>query len=212
MEDPDFKRPNNETSDQPDLHAGPDLPTAKPKPAAETAESRFGRLMRATTRFLALVLGLLAVGFLAAYFLLYRPLQIQESANRQDLEQSSSFLSMIQAERDRLLNENTRLQADLDATQAQILLLRAQKDVNLARAELANRNTTTASQALENIAATLKDLTPLVPAEKASQVRSIETRLALVQDEIGSDARTAASDLQILYNQLAELDASLVGS
>lgn len=179
-------------------------------------ETRFGRFMRTMLRFLATVLGLFALGLLAGYLLLARPLDQQARSLRADVENANASLAAAEAglesarqDAARLEREASGLRDDLRTAQARILLLRASADVAAARMELALNRPAAAKQALETTPAALTELQASLPGPGAEQVKAIAARLELSVGEIDTDPRLASSDLEILIRQLDELEASL---
>jgi hypothetical protein len=172
-------------------------------------ETGFGRFMRKLVRGLALVIGLLALGVLAAYILLYRPLQQQYRTDLAELESARQNLSSLTQEVGSLRTRSSTLEASFSGEQNHVTLLRVMRDVTLARAELAGGDPKAASTALERAK---KDLTSLDAAMKTADsdlATTIRGRLDLALTEIAPDADTAISDLVILAQKLEEMEKLL---
>jgi len=219
----------SEPAARPDEGAGPAgperaAPAAKPESGFKRGlraflgtETRFGRFMRGFLRWTAAVAGLFALGLLSGYLLLYRPAQQQVRSLQSEYDQSQKDLQRAQAELDQarqnlkvMERQGQGLQKDLGTARSHVLLLSALAGVNESRMELALKKTAAAREALDPAGAALKQLGPVVAAADSDLLNTAQARLALVLTEISNDPKTAASDLEILTQQLKDLESKLV--
>jgi septal ring factor EnvC (AmiA/AmiB activator) len=225
MQNPTPNTPIDETADPSNeshttTPAGPEPKSANHSLGAKIFDphTRFGRFMRALTRTLAVMVGFFALGVLAAYLLLYRPLSTQSARNQADLAAARQQVSQLQqsvsqAQKDvaDLKKTNQDLSNRLDQTKADQALLSAQAAVSQARYAVATKDTAAAKQVLATVPAALDQLAPAAGSANSAKIADMRSRLALALGEIDRDPQTAASDLGILATQLADLGKSLSG-
>jgi septal ring factor EnvC (AmiA/AmiB activator) len=205
---------------QPTAPAGSEPKNAKSSLVGKMYDphTRFGRFMRALTRTLALVVGFFALGVLAAYLLLYRPLSAQSKSNQTDLTSARQEVSLLQhsvsqAQKDvsDLKKTNQELSASLEQAKTGQALLSVQVAVSQARYGVAIKDAAAAKQALAGVPAALDLLAPAAGSANAAQIAGMRSRLALALGEIDHDPQTAASDLEILATQLTDLGKRMSG-
>ena len=183
-------------------------PPAKPSGGLFNPRTRFGRFMRGLTRVLAIIVGLFALGMLATYLLLYRPLDDQAAKLKAELAQDRQQIAQLQADLDqsrqdaaRLTAANQSLGQNADQAKARQALLAALAAVNEARYHLAAGDTPAAQAALAGVPTGLNSL----GAAPSAGVQDARSRLDLVNQELTRDPKTAASDLAILADQISTL-------
>jgi hypothetical protein len=209
--------PGNTAAEQ-DIKAAPEAAQPKRSLLARMydPQTKFGRFMRGLTRVLAVVVGLFALGVLATYLMLYRPLADEASGLRTQLAQAQQQagqlqqdLSKAQQDVSQLKKSNAELTASLGQIQGSQAVLTALSSVNLARYYLASGKTADAKSALDAVPAALDDVAKAAGGSNAAQIADIRSRLALAVGEMERDPQTAASDLGILVTQLTDLDKKL---
>ena len=172
-------------------------------------ESRLGRINRSIVRGLGWFVGLFALGFFAAFLLLYMPkAQDYESvlANYQQtsgqLEEAQNSLKTLQSENDTLKNEVGRYQT-LSNTYAiseqtlQVQMALQQHDIQFA------------AYALKKLQSSFETYLPEVQKVDADLAKVIQGRLAVVEAELSSDAKTAQMDLETILKNLGEVKSKL---
>ncbi|KPL81825.1 HlyD family secretion protein [Levilinea saccharolytica] len=220
-----------ETSESPAAEEAPVLgeaeggtPTEPPKPPLFrrvmgflfNPETRLGRGMRAAVRIAGVTVGLLALGFLAAVLLLWRPSQQSLERTQAQLTDTQAQLSQAQEQAASLETQLTAARADRD--QAQSLAARGQTRaqvlkvlyaVTTARMALERRDGQMAHKSLEDAQAQLNESLPSLQALSPADAERIASRLDLARSELPRDPATAATDLEILDRWLLELEAAL---
>ena len=204
--------------------AGGETPAAPPKPPffrrvmgfLFNPETRLGRGMRAAVRIAGVTVGLLALGFLAAVLLLWRPSQQTLERTQAQLTDTQAQLSTAKEEAASLETQLTTARADRD--QAQSLAARSQTRagvlkvlyaVTTARMALERRDGQMAHKSLEDAQAQLNESLPSLQALSPADAERIASRLDLARSELPRDPATAATDLEILDRWLLELEAAL---
>ena len=179
-------------------------------------ETRLGRGMRAAVRIAGVTVGLLALGFLAAVLLLWRPSQQSLERTQAQLTDTQTQLSQAQEQAASLETQLTTARADRD--QAQSLAARSQTragvlkvlySVTTARMALERRDGQMAHKSLEDAQARLNESLPSLQALSPADAERIASRLDLARSELPRDPATAATDLEILDRWLLELEAAL---
>lgn len=219
-----------ETSESPAAEEAPVLgeaggtPTELPKPPLFrrvmgflfNPETRLGRGMRTAVRIAGVTVGLLAMGFLAAVLLLWRPSQQTLERTQAQLTDTQAQLSQAQEQAASLETQLTAARADRD--QAQSLAARSQTRaqvlkvlyaVTTARMALERRDGQMAHKSLEDAQAQLNESLPSLKALSPADAERIASRLDLARSELPRDPATAATDLEILDRWLLELEAAL---
>ncbi len=176
-------------------------------------ETRMGRFLRPLVRWLAIIVGLFALGFLTAYLLLYRP----EYASRLDAQKQ---IATLQQELKETKSELTKTAADLKAvqerydatkTEAEKLAVRVQiaaviQNALEAQNALANREQGIARQAVTSAKAALEKVQPAIRGKNPALADDLMTRLQLAISEMERDPKTAQKDLRILVDSLQKVD------
>jgi len=194
----------------------PEMPS-KPRKGALyvlfSPETRMGRFLRPLVRWLAIIVGLFALGFLTAYLLLYRP----EYISRLDAQQQ---IATLEQELKETKSELTKTASDLKAvqerydtakTEAEKLTVRVQiaaviQSALEAQNALANREQGIARQAVNNAKAALEKVQPAISKKNPALADDLMTRLQLAISEMERDPKTAQKDLRILVDSLQKVD------
>jgi len=201
-----------------------DMPAAEPpKPARKpwlyrflyallSPETRLGRFMRPFLRWTAAIVGLFALGMLAAYLLLYAPAARQLTAARAELQaaqqQASSTNAALAAAQKNLADLQARYslsQGALKKAGVRVSLLQISNLVAAARLALDNRDGAAAQKALTDARFILDQVLPDVESTDANAATQLDSRLTLVVSEL-NDPATAQADLALLATRLSDLD------
>lgn len=178
-------------------------------PPAAPPETRFQRFLRLSLRWLAGILVVFVLGFLAALLLLYRPETQEVLRLRDDLQESNQRVAQLEDEVARLealRTENEALTGELEATNLHLQILRALVDVNAARAALAKDEPARARLHLANTPDTLQELERMVEQDQRGVVTAMRSRLELALDEMERDTFAADSDLGVIAMNLEQLE------
>ncbi len=179
-------------------------------------ETRLGRFMRPFSRILGIIVGLFAVGFFTAYFLLYQPRLKEMNRARADLETTTLKLNQTEGTltaAQKFLNEaNAKYEkaaADLTKEQDHVALLTLLAEINNARSALAEKDGAGARLILQNARKLLDAYLPAVEAHSTEIAASLDTRLTLALNEFSRDPETALTDLELLADSLVDLEKVL---
>jgi hypothetical protein len=177
-------------------------------------ETRLGRFMRPVMRWTAAIVGLFALGMLAAYLLLYTPASQQLAAARAELQsaqqqagKTNSTLAAAQKNLADLQTQFDQSQAALKKAGMRVSLLQVANQIATARLALDNRDGAAAQKALADARTILNQVLPDVRSTDASAATQLDSRLTLVVSEL-NDPATAQADLAILANKLSTLDSA----
>ena len=178
------------------------------------AESPFGRFMHSFIRWTVLILGIFAVGILVSYILFGMPLARQlkdatatiESLN-QSLDESTNTMTALKANLES--EQDLRLQAQLavDKVEGRYEALAMTRYVQQAQIALLQKDNAAVKTALDSAEAEMDKLDLYLSSQDADLGDTILSRLSLVQKEYVSDPVTAAQDMEILLDRLAEAEA-----
>ncbi len=178
------------------------------------AESSFGRFMHSFIRWTVLILGVFAVGMLVSYILFGMPLARQlkeatatiESLN-QSLDESTNTMTALKANLES--EQDLRLQAQLavDKVEGRYEALSMTRYIQQAQVALLQKDNAAVKTALDSAEAKLEKLDLYLSSQDADLGDTILSRLSLVQKEYVSDPVTAAQDMEILLDRLAEAEA-----
>jgi peptidoglycan hydrolase CwlO-like protein len=204
-----------------------DNPTPTPKPIPPAApkksflgtlfnkETRFGRFMRAASRWTALVLSLFALGLLAGYFLLYRPTQQSLGQTQASYRQASQDLTAAQKKVEDLTATNTSLSNQVltlnqavDRASQHVQLLQLVKTLQIARLSISNQDPVAARQMLVNSRTALNNLAAAIDKYVPGTSKTMQARLDLILSEIDQNQKTAGADVDVLVNQLLDYEKS----
>lgn len=173
-------------------------------------ETRFGRSMRAITRTLAMIVGFFGLGFLIAYILLYRPTDQALTLARSDLQSTQSQLDTA---RDSLATSQDELKKTREQTEIQQVRIEVLSMLNMAQttklALVTKDSGNTAKESIQAAAVQLDNIFPTLTKIDPDAAVNLKARLDLVKNEMGSDPKTAAADLNMLIEKLRILDQQL---
>jgi cell division protein FtsB len=176
-------------------------------------DTKFGKFNQKALRWLTLVIGLLAIGFLSAYLGLYRPaarnldqMQLDQAALQSELTASQALTADLEDSLVDLQEDYDENVAALAASDARNQLLKVLHYVTEARMALVDKDGPLAKSALEKAQDELLTAKADLMVLNAEEVERIESRLDIAVNELGRDPAAAASDLQILSNWLLEAE------
>jgi hypothetical protein len=209
--------PKTQTNGTPASAAtSPDKTASTPQPRKRSFAARLfdpqlrvGRFMRSLTRTLALIVGFFALGMLATYLLLYKPLADESTGLRSDLAQARQKVDQLQQANTSLTKSNQEMSACVEQGKGRQALLAALAAVNQARADLTANKAADAKKALGDVSTALDQLAPAAGSANTAQIAAFRSRLALALGELDRDPQSAASDLGILSTQLTDLSNHL---
>jgi hypothetical protein len=177
-------------------------------------ETRLGRFMRPFLRWTAAIVGLFALGMLAAYLLLYAPAAQQLAAARAELQsaqqqagKTNSTLAAAQQNLADLQTQYDQSQAALKKAGIRVNLLQVANQIAAARLALDNRDGVGAQKALADARTILNAVLPDVETTDANAATQLDSRLTLVVSEL-NDPATAQADLALLATRLSALDSA----
>lgn len=216
--DADFKEPTGipgtEKSDIPEYGPKPE-PELKPKPKKNifkslfNPETRFGRGMRSSTRWVGIILGLFALGMLATYFLLVQPLsasldqtQAALEKNTQELQTANQKIADLQANQK---TDNSSLQTAL----VQLNFMKLKANVEEAQLGLARKEDAAVKVAMDKIAVNLPALLPELKKIDANKAALLETRMNEALADMKTDPLLVQTDLERSTSTLLELEMIL---
>jgi len=178
-------------------------------------QTGFGRFNRSLVRWVAAIVGLFALGLLAAYLLIYRPTQQQLDTTQVELKKVQgqvlfvqSTLGSTQKALEGVQTQYQQSQAALKKASLRVHLLWVLNYVNSARLALLNKDGGAAQNALNSAKSELDAAVADLQAFDPAAANLIVTRLGLVISEL-NDPATAQADLDILYAKLLEVDNAL---
>lgn len=187
-------------------------------------ESRVGRFIRPVLRVTALVVGMLAIGLLIAYFTLYIPVRNQRDQalaeiqrinleleeTQGDLESAQKELESIESSTSTTI-ENLEEQNEFANFKVNFLIVK--NDVLRARLALLDQANgpggPSAMAALNELAVHLDDLNPYVEEADPVLADLLQDRLSVVRGELARDAEQAKVELERFYANLLELEDTL---
>lgn len=173
-------------------------------------ETRFGRTVRGITRALALMVIFFALGFLLAYFVLYRPARLDLESTRLRAETLQGQLSSTEKNLQTVQQEFQQTQERFTVQQIRIQVLSVLDHAQSARLALSARNGTATAQ--KSIAAAVQQLEQALPDIKAldpNLATTLKARLDLINTEANKDPKTAVADLNIFIEALQLFDQNL---
>lgn len=174
-------------------------------------ETRFGRGMRTFTRTLAMVVGFFGLGFLVAYFLLYRPTDQALTNTRSNLQTIQSQLNTTQNSLENSQNELKKIQEQTEIQQVRIQVLSMLNQAQTARLALATKDSgNTAKDSIQTAAVQLEKVLPTLTKINPDTAVNLKARLDLVKNELASDPKTATADLNLFIEKLRILDQQLL--
>jgi hypothetical protein len=182
-------------------------------------ETRFGRGMRKVLRTLALIVGSFALGMLAAYLMLYRPVKQQLAAAQQESQQNAAQVQQVQADLDKA-NANLKttgaradqLQAQLDIEVARSQVLRAMNQITNARMALAAKDKAGTVKALDASQAFLKPIMPTLEKLDSAEASTLTALFTLSKNDLDRDTKLASQDLDRLQAELELAEKNVLKS
>ncbi len=187
-------------------------------------DTRVGRFMQPLLRTIALIVAMLSLGILAAYFVIYLPVRQQRdqalgeiSRLNQEVESIQASLDQTQSELDALTTssgaEIADLQAENELSSFRVFFLIAKNDVLRARLALLDTQSgpggPVALAALNDLEEHLQDLLPYVEETDSVLAGLLQDRIKVVKGELVRDAQQAKTELESFYANLLELEATL---
>ncbi len=206
------KKPASETNPTP----APSAPAAPKKTLLAflfSPQTRLGRIDRALSRFLAVTLGLFALGLAVGYWALYQPAQrqigqLQTALNgahqtgvqlNTDLDEASLQAAMLSA-------KNQDLQNALDIANRHIQVLQLLNQTRAARQALSAHDASTARNILLDSRNTLIKIAPQIDAYKNGLSTNMQASYDLALGKLDSDPTSAGSYLEMMLNSLVEME------
>jgi hypothetical protein len=183
------------------------LPDVEPPPP-----SRFRLFLIRALRWITGIMLVFVLGVVAMWAIRVRPVQSELQSLQTDLETMQEQVATLEERVRSLLpleEENASLQAELAETEQQMSIRGVLVDVTSAQLAMAQEDPIAAKAALAGTDDRLQKLD--VELVGTDTLEGLRTRLALVVDEVDSDAFAARRDLQILANNLISLERSLFG-
>lgn len=163
--------------------------------------SRVQTAVNKGVRWVIIALLVFVIGFLLVWFLFVGPRAAEIAELQSQATAAQLQVSALQTQ-----------VTDLEAVEAQRLILSFLVDVNAARYEITNDNVDGAELALANTQLTLAELKEQLGSEYATAVQSLQARLNLTKaDLVKNDKFAALNDLEVLANSLLNLERGLSG-
>jgi hypothetical protein len=179
--------------------------------------SKLGRFNRAFLRWLAAIVGLFALGLLATYLLLVKPLQGQLDATQTELQDTLAQLDSVQADLANLQQEKTTLDEDYQASQDALELANNQVvylniKSGMLKARLALKSAAGGPDALEALKQAQTDLEVLLPfiqAQDPNLADLLSSRMEVAIAEVKRDPVEAPEAVDDAYTRLLDLEEFL---
>jgi hypothetical protein len=152
------------------------------------------------------------LGIVAMWAIRVRPAQAELNSLQTELDAMQEQVSTLEGQVRTLLpleDENASLQNELAKTEQQMAIRGILVDVTSAQLAMAQEDPIAAKAALAGTDDRMQALD--LELVGTDTLEGLRTRLALVMDELDSDAFAAQRDLQILANNLISLERSLFG-
>jgi hypothetical protein len=183
------------------------------------AKTPVGRVTRPVLRWLATVVGLVALVLMAGYLLLYQPTQNALVASQQQnaalSEQIKSLQDQVAGLQNTLTAANQSVKTAQDAAtkaQARNTLLIVVYDIANARTYLAQKDGANLMKTLNQARADLDFVLPYLQSAKPDLADELNSRLETVRSVVVRDATLAQSDLDNLYTALTSANNLLFGT
>jgi hypothetical protein len=203
--------------------AGPAAPAGKPKEAKKgrldwvfNKESKLGRANRAIVKTLGWLVGLFALGFLAAFLLLYMPLSQDYQQLVEKNQQTGKQLQEAQKQLQIAKNDYQTLQKNNSQTQTEadkLKMLSDTYDINeqvfQVQMALQQHDSQGAVYAFKKLQKNFETYGPTVKQIDADLAKAIEARLKVIEVELSSDAKTAQMDLETVNKNLQDVKTKL---
>jgi hypothetical protein len=220
-EEPAVELPIHEEIASPDRPKAPDLKTPSGSRRVLytlfSPETRTGRFLRGMLRILALVIGLFALGLLAAYLLLYRPTAQQlTDAHHQatqvadELQKARTDLSGAQQSLQTAKDQATQAKTQLEVELARVQILRSINAVTLAQMAIQGKNKPGAVKALVTAQGYLQAVQPLLEKRDSQQVSTLQALFTLAKNDLDRDMKLASQDLERLQSELQRAESNIL--
>jgi len=180
-------------------------------------ETRFGRFNKALLRWLVIILGLFALGLVAAYFQLVKPLRAELDTTRTslqdtqaELETAQTKLADLQQEKDALDEEYALSEDALSLANNQVTYLVIKSEILKAR--LALKNSAGGPEALEALKLAqenLEQLVPFIQEQDPNLADLLRSRLEVAVAEVKRDPVEAPEAVDDAYTRLLDLEEFL---
>lgn len=179
-------------------------------------ETRAGRIVRPTLRWLGAIFGLFALGLLVGYLVFYQPTQRELDAAlsvigqaNQSASQKEKNLQTAQLDREQAVKLLQEAQEGLKKASSENELLIVMVGVGNVRVALGNKDGPAAKTAIEQAQSDLNKLLPYLEGQDKTKADVLKTRLDLAAKELVSDPTAAQADLERLANDLTDLHKKL---
>jgi hypothetical protein len=183
------------------------MPEVEPPPP-----SRFSLLLNRALRWITGIMLVFVLGVAAMWAIRVRPTQAELNSLQAEMDAMQDQITILEDQVLSLLpleEENASLQEELTQTEQQMAIRGVLVDVTSAQLAMAQEDTFAAKAALAGTDDRIQKLD--MELVGTDTLEGLRTRLALVVDELDSDAFAAQRDLQILANNLISLERSLFG-
>ncbi len=187
-------------------------------------ETRVGRVMQPVLRTTGLIVGMLAIGVLVAYFTMYLPVRQQRDQALSEIVRLNGEIESVQTDLDETQSELDALSASSEAEIAdlqaenelssfRVYFLIAKNDVLRARLALLDTESgpggPVALAALNDLETHLQDLLPYVEKNDSVLAGLLQNRIKVVKGELVRDSQQAKTELESFYANLLELENTL---
>ncbi len=172
-------------------------------------ESRLGRFNRSAVRGLGWFVGLFALGFFAAFLLLYTPKAQDYESVLANYQQTSQQLDEAQTSLKKLQNENGALQTEIERYQMLNDTYVISEQTLQVQMALQQHDSQGAAYALKKLQSSFESYLPEVQKVDADLAKVIQGRLTVVEAELSSDTKTAQMDLETILKNLQEVKTRL---
>jgi prefoldin subunit 5 len=183
------------------------------------ASSPVGRVVRPVLRWLAAIVGLVALGLLAGYLVLYQPTQqafvYVQQQNAALRDQITTLQGQVGDLQNSVTTANQSFKTAQDAftkAQARNNLLVVISDIANARADLANKDGANLIKTLDKARTDLDAVLPYLQSAKKDLADELNARLETVRTVVVRDATLAQSDLDNLFTALTSADTLIFGT
>ncbi len=180
-------------------------------------ETRFGRFLRFFARGLVVIVGLLGLGVLATYLLVYRPaaqqltaLQVQATQTAGDLNQARQSLTQTQQDLKNNQAQLTKLQNQLDVELARNQILRVNAAVVEARAAVTTKDKAAAAKALSNADTLFQKAQPTINKYDPAEVSVLQALFVLAKNDLDRNLTQAGQDLDRIQAELKRVDTTVL--
>jgi hypothetical protein len=168
---------------------------------------------------LELIIGVLALGLLVGYLLLYRPVTQQLTAAQQESQQNAAQVKQVQADLDKAKGDlktagarADQLQAKLDIEVSRSQVLRAMNEITKARMALAAKDNANTVKALDASLAFLKPIMPTLEKLDSAEASTLTALFTLAKNDLARDTKLASQDLDRLQAELELAEKNVLKS